>query len=58
LTAKAAASIKSTVPRMSLALLFRLLPLIIVLLLSGWDGSPLSLVSDRLARPSIDTRFL
>ena len=41
LTAEAAASIKSAVPRMSMARLFRLLPLIIVLLLSRWDGSPL-----------------
>src|SRR5262245_4419825 len=41
LTAEAAASIKSVVPRMSMALLRRLLPLFIFLLLSRWDGAPL-----------------
>ena len=42
LTAEAAASTKSVVPR-SLARFLRLLPLIIVVLLSRWDSSPLHL---------------
>src|SRR5215204_897486 len=40
LTAETAASIKSTVPNMSMTRLARLLPLIIDLLLSRWDDSP------------------
>jgi hypothetical protein len=49
LTAEAAASIKSVVPRMSMALFDLLLPLIIVLLLSRWDGARVAIDAKKVA---------